>query len=69
MKELLVARQALIKDRTAALNRQKVVRSPLLRRQIEQRLRQIARQLAALMHSFKACAWRMRLWPHAWRSS
>jgi transposase len=27
MKEILVARQALIKDRTAALNRQKVVRS------------------------------------------
>jgi hypothetical protein len=27
----LVARQALIKDRTAALNRQKIVRSRLLR--------------------------------------
>jgi transposase len=48
MKELLVARQALIKDRTAALNRQKVVRSPLLRRQLDQRLRQIAHQLAAI---------------------
>ena len=48
MKELLVARQALIKDRTAALNRQKIVRLPLLRRQLAQRLRQIAHQLAAL---------------------
>ncbi len=48
MKELLVARQALIKDRTAALNRQKIVRSPLLRRHLAQRLRQIAHQLAAL---------------------
>ena len=48
MKELLVARQALIKDRTAALNRQKIVRSPLLRRHLDQRLRQIARQLAAV---------------------
>lgn len=45
MKELFVARQALIKDRTAALNRQKEVRVPLLRRQLEQRLRQIACQL------------------------
>ena len=35
MKELLVARQALIKDRTAALNRQKIVRSSLLRRQLD----------------------------------
>ena len=48
MKELLVARQALMKDRTAALNRQKIVRSPLLRRHLDQRLRQIARQLAAV---------------------
>ncbi|WP_230531865.1 hypothetical protein [Microvirga roseola] len=48
MKELVVAGQALIKDRTAALNRQKVVRSALLRRQLAQRLRQIARQLAAI---------------------
>jgi transposase len=39
MKELVVARQALIKDRTAALNRQKIVRPPLLQRQLEQRLR------------------------------
>src|SRR5918997_3218179 len=37
MKELLVARQALIKDRTAALNRQKVGHSPLLRRRLDRR--------------------------------
>lgn len=48
MRELMVARQALIKDRTAALNRQKTVRSTLLRRQLDQRLRQIVRQLAAI---------------------
>ncbi|HEX2082866.1 MAG TPA: transposase [Xanthomonadaceae bacterium] len=48
MKELVVARQALIKDRTAALNRQKIARAPLLQRQLEQRLRQIARHLAAV---------------------
>jgi transposase len=48
MKELSVALQALIKDRTAALNRQKIVRSALLRRQLAQRLRQIAHQLAAI---------------------
>jgi transposase len=45
MKELQVARQALIKDRTAALNRQKQLRSALLRRQAAQRLRQIETQL------------------------
>ncbi|MFC1455977.1 IS110 family transposase [Microvirga arabica] len=56
MKELVVARQALIKDRTAALNRQKIVRSPLLQRQIDQRLRQIARHLAAIdAHLLSLC--------------
>jgi transposase len=56
MKELLVARQALIKDRTAALNRQKIVRSSLLRRQLAQRLRQIAHQLAAIeAHLLSLC--------------
>jgi transposase len=48
MKESSVARQALIKDRTAALNRQKVVRSALLRRQLKLRLRQIAHHLVAI---------------------
>jgi transposase len=56
MKELLVARQALIKDRTAALNRQKIVRSSLLRRQLAQRLRQIAHQLATIeAHLLSLC--------------
>jgi transposase len=56
MKELLVARQALIKDRTAALNRQKIVRSSLVRRHLAQRLRQIAHQLAALeAHLLSLC--------------
>jgi transposase len=48
MRELHTARRALVKDRTAALNRQKTIRSPLLRRQNAQRLRQIAAQLAAI---------------------
>jgi transposase len=48
MRELHTARCALVKDRTAALNRQKMVRSPLLQRQNAQRLRQITAQLAAI---------------------
>ena len=48
MKKLTLARQALIKDRTAAQNRSKTVRSALLRRQLDQRLNQIARQLDAV---------------------
>jgi transposase len=48
LKDLHTARQALIKDRTAAKNRAKSLRVPLLRRQNAQRLKQIDRQLAAL---------------------
>ena len=48
MRELHTARCALIKDRTAALNRQKTIRSTLLQRQNAQRLRQVAVQLAAI---------------------
>jgi transposase len=48
MKELWVARNALVKDRTAALNRQKQLRSALLRRQSSQRLKQIDTQLKAI---------------------
>lgn len=48
LKELHLARQALIKDRTAARNRDKVLTLPLLKRQNAQRLQQIYRQLAAL---------------------
>lgn len=48
LKELLVARRALIKDRTAATNRDHVLRAPLLKRLASQRLRQIERQLDAI---------------------
>ena len=48
LRELLVARRALVKDRTAALNRQKLLRSGLLKRLTAQRLRQIDRQLDAV---------------------
>jgi len=48
MKELVGARDALIKDRVAALNRQAVALDPLVKRQIGQRLRQIDRQIKAI---------------------
>lgn len=48
LKELLAAREALIKDQTAAKNRAKTLRVRLLQRQNTQRLLQIKRQLAAL---------------------
>src|SRR3984957_7869922 len=41
MSELVNARDALIKDRVAALNRQAIAVSPLIKRQLAQRLRQI----------------------------
>jgi transposase len=45
LKELLVARMALVKDRTAAKNRQKNLSCALLKRHAEQRLKQIERQI------------------------
>ncbi len=48
MKELLVARRGLVKDRVAASNRNHVHRAPLLRRLANQRLRQVERQIAAI---------------------
>ncbi|MER9978160.1 hypothetical protein [Mesorhizobium sp. M0085] len=42
------ARRALIKDRTATLNRQKSLTIPLLKRQAEQRLKQIVAQIAEI---------------------
>jgi len=48
MRELHTARSALVKDRPAALNRQKAIRSAPLRRQNAQRLHWIAAQLAAI---------------------
>ena len=48
LRELHVARAALIKDRTAAKNREKNLTSPLLKRQNGQRLAQIARHLESI---------------------
>jgi len=45
LKQLQTARDALISDRTAAKNRQKILELPLLRQQNEDRLTQIAAQL------------------------
>jgi transposase len=46
--EIVAARRALVKDRTACRNRAKVVTIPLLKSQAAQRLRQIQAQIAAL---------------------
>jgi transposase len=48
LKELHLAREALVKDRTAAKNRGKVLILSLLKRQNAQRLDQIERQIAAV---------------------
>ena len=48
MKELVSARDALVKDRVAALNRKAVALDPLIKRQLAQRLRQIDRQIQAI---------------------
>ncbi len=45
LKELNVARQALIKDRTRALNRQKTLTLPILKRQAKARITQLKTQL------------------------
>ena len=54
MKELLVARRGLIKDRVAATSRNHVHQAPLLKRFAVQRLRQVARQLAAIDDALRA---------------
>lgn len=54
MKELLVARRGLVKDRVAATNRNHVHRAPLLRRLADQRLRQVERQIAAIDAELRA---------------
>lgn len=54
LKELYIAREALIKDRTAAKNREKQVSLPLLRRQNAQRLAQIERQIEAIEAGIQA---------------
>lgn len=55
LKDLHSARQALVKDRTAARNREKTLTLPLLKRQNTQRLRQINAQIAAIEAEIKAC--------------
>ena len=54
MKELHVARRALVKDRTAAMNRDHTRRSALLKRQAAQRLTQIERQITAIDAALRA---------------
>lgn len=54
MKELHVARRALVKDRTAALNRGHTRRVALLKRQAARRLAQIERQIAAVDTALRA---------------
>lgn len=48
LKELLVARRALIKDQTAARSRMKICMQAILKRQIAARMKQIEKQLAEL---------------------
>jgi transposase len=48
LKELYIAREALVKDRTAARNRQKHLTVSLLKRQSAQRLEQIDRQIRTI---------------------
>ena len=48
LKELYIAREALMKDRTAAKNRGKVLMLSLLKRQNAQRLEQIERQIMTI---------------------
>ena len=48
LRELHLARRSLVKDRTAAKNRQAVARLPLIKRQLAVRLAQIERQLKAI---------------------
>jgi transposase len=54
LKELQGARQALVKDRTAAKNRRKSLRVPLLKKQSTLRLRQITHSLEAIERAMLA---------------
>ena len=55
LKELHIAREALVKDRTAAKNRAKALTLALLKRQNAERLKQIERQIAAIEADIMAC--------------
>ncbi len=48
LKELSIAREALVKDRTAAKNRAKALTLPVLKRHNAERLKQIERQIGAI---------------------
>lgn len=54
MKDLLVARRGLVKDRVAATTRNHVYQAPLLKRLAAQRLRQVERQIAAIDVALRA---------------
>jgi transposase len=54
LKELHLARQALVKDRTAAKNREKILTLPLLKRQNRKRQQQIEAQIAAIEADIEA---------------
>ncbi len=54
LKELYAAREALVKDRTAAKNREKQLSLPLLKRQNMQRLAQIHKQIEAVEAEIEA---------------
>jgi transposase len=54
LRELLVARRGLVKDRTAVLNRSKTLTLALLKRQSEQRLAQLDKQIAAIEDAAQA---------------
>lgn len=53
MRKLHIARLALVKDRTAARNREHACRSPLLKRHAGQRFAQIDRQIVAINAALK----------------
>jgi transposase len=55
LKDLTLARRALVRDRTAARNRSKHLSMPLLKRQNAQRLRQIEAQLRRSMRPLWPC--------------
>jgi len=65
LKELQIARMALVKDRTRLLNRLRTQAMALTRRQTKARLGQIERQLAALEEELKT---RLRNCPHRARA-
>jgi len=54
LRELSVARQALIKDRTAARNRKQVAQNAIIRRQLEARLGQIEKQTGEIEKAMAA---------------